>query len=68
MKKKKKSRVKNIFIQKVNSSLSLEEIRKVEQKLNKCGHPLKQSISEDLSVICKGQSRDTLQEVSQRFW
>lgn len=49
--KKKKSRVKNIFIQKVNSSLSLEEIRKVEQKLNNCGHPLKQSISEDLSVI-----------------
>ena len=57
--KTKKSRVKNIFIQKVNSSVSLEDKRKVaqEQKKNKCGHPLKQfqSVYEDLSAICKGR-------------
>lgn len=40
--KKTKSRVKNIFIQKVNSSVSLEETRKVAQKQNECGHLLKQ--------------------------
>lgn len=61
-----KKRVKNAHTKKVNSSLSLEKkCRNVSQKLNKCGHRLKQlqSVYADLSAICKmegagGERRD----------
>lgn len=68
--KKQKSRVKNIFIQKVNSSVSLEETRKVAQKRNKCGHPLKQFQKCLWRLECRlwGERRVILEEVLQRFW
>lgn len=53
--KKKKSRVKNMFIKKVNSSVSLEEIRKRSTEKKECGHLLKQNVYEDLSAVREGR-------------
>lgn len=49
----KKSRVKNIFIQKVNSSVC--HWKKENKMKEKCGHPLKEFAAEDLSAVWKGR-------------